>query len=327
MSDLVPVRIDGAARELLGDMPDAGSRFQNLAFQPLTPTEADGHVAAVDGGHSVVADLGSCGVVGIRAGYTMRGPGDSYEDFVLYDEVRAVARSRAQARWRDVAQAHDWGVAVDPPKFGSGQWVRAWCEAERCLAEYDMSRRALRALRPGDLLLLDGCLDPDLFHPGLLDSVLQVARRQGVHVAGITKDTSLTIGGTLPFTLEVEEAAMARRAPTKFYVDVGEALGKQGPYGTYAVRFDGRSNLYRVDVAAATGTDEHILSRVAALCNDVAYPGYPYPLARVHSKVHYAAHQSDALRKQLESLVAQSRGSLFSLRLFGRGRDVLALGD
>lgn len=323
----LPPPVDDVARELLGELDAGNAAARELEFRPLPSTDVDATCAAVDGGHSVVADVGSCGVVAVRAGYTLRAPGDRYEDHVVYERVGLVKRGGHLARWRTLVEAHAWGVPLEAPKTTSGQWVRAWCEAERSLAEFDVARRALAKLRPGDLLLLDGALDGDPMQPALAASLLQTARRMGVHVVGVTKDSGLSLGGTLLFTLETEDLALRRDAPPRFFADVGAALGRAADHGTYAVRFDGRSPVYRVDVAAAEAPEAAVLAQVATLCNDVAYLGYPYPLARVHARVHYAPHESADLRRELEAIVARRRGSLFSLRLFGKGRDVLAMGE
>jgi hypothetical protein len=145
-------------------------------------------------------------------------------------------------------------------------------------------------------------------------------------VAGVSKDTTVSLTGTLPFTLEVEETARHVQAPARFFVDVTAQLTRAAAFRTFAVRWDGHCPAYRLDIP--DGVDA---ARIAAaclrVCNDVAYPGYPYPLARVHQAVHYSEDRSGDLKRQLEARIAEQRGSGFSMRLFGRGRDVLRLGE
>lgn len=325
MSSMVQGALPRVVGALLGEAdPSPRPGLPGLRAIPLAPLEDAGRVAAVDGGQSIVTDLGSCGVIAVRAGYTLRRPGDHYADETTYEAVHAVARRSLETQWAALLRQRGWPFEAAPSAANGLQWVRAWCEAERSLAERDAARRALRHLARGDLLLLDGSLDEAA--PAALD-VAQEATRQGVSVAAVSKDTSLTLGGTLPFTLEVEDWARQNAAPPAFAVDVTAPLRGPSEIQTWGVRWDSRAPVHRVDVASAAGVDPTgIFRRIHALCRDVAYPGYPYPLARVHDRAHYGDGDGLDLKRQLEALVAQRRGSLFSLRLFGRGRDVLALG-
>lgn len=311
----------------MGRDASRASAAESLRIEPVPEVEFTGRAAAVDGGQSILVDLGSAGVVALRAGYTVREPPDQYVDLVPVNEVRLLTRRRSLDLWREFTKDHDWGSGLEPPRNPGAKWVRPWCEALRRVAEFDLARRALVKMRTGDVLLMDGSLDDEAEPAGLTPTLLRAARRMGVHVAAVSKDTSLTLDGILPFTVEIEQHAVRSKAPARFAVNVGESLGRTDPYATYAARFDARSPVYRVDVAAADASDAHVLGLVSALCNDVAYLGYPYPLARIHDLVHFASDQSGDLKHQLEALVAQHKGSLYSLRLFGKGRDVLAMGE
>lgn len=321
--------LEEAVLSLLGEMGAPSSPLvDSLTMRPLSPQAGALTAAAVDGGQSVIANIGSCGVVAVRAGYTRRSPPDAYADRTTFDAIHVVTKRRLALQWGDWIRPYTWGLDIDPPVATGAQWIRAWCEGERCVAEYDAARRALRDLHPGDLLLVDGCLEDEAANLPLQEPLRQAARRDGVHLVGVTKDTSRSLGGTLPFTLELEEMALRRALPSRFTVDVTDALGVPSGFRIFGARFDSRAPVYRVDVAAADGTSEEaVLGAVAGLCNDVAYPGYPYPLARIHHLVHYADRDAGDLRRRLEALVAERRGSGLSMRLFGRGRDVLVLGE
>lgn len=329
-SDLVDVRrpfLEDAARTLLGAVDEPAGARPGFAFRALAPSTHDGVAAAVDGGQSVVADLGACGVVAVRAGFTVRRPGDRFDDRTTFDAVHVVVRRNAHGQWSQWMRPYDAAGELEPPALAGPQWLRAWCDAERSLAEAAAARQALRELESGDLLLWDGSLAAEDAAPSVLAKVHADARSRNVSLAGIAKDTSVSLGGLLPFTLELEEAAQRAQAPARFWVDLTDAV--QAPTGlfVYGVRFDPRASVYRVDVAAAAGqSPEESLERLAALANDVAFPGYPYPLARIHQRVHFADDEAADLKRRLESIVSERRGSLFGTRFFGRGRDVLALG-
>jgi hypothetical protein len=62
---------------------------------------------------------------------------------------------------------------------------------------------------------------------------------------------------------------------------------------------------FRVDIARtdSPGDVEGVLSRLAGLANDPAFPGYPYPLARAHQAARVTGYAvADVRRAFRESL-------------------------
>lgn len=319
--------MDVTAQLLLGELEESDATTDPLRFEPLPAASEPGGAAAVDGGHSLVSDVATCGIVAVRAGFCLRDTHDAFQDRRTRNVVHLVTRRRVAEDWETWVRPYDWGTGVPAPTTSGSQWLRGFAEAERIVAEFDAARRALRLLKEGDLLLLDGSLDAEALQERLQPNLLEAARSQGVTVVAVSKDSSLSLGGVLPLSLELEEAARRARAPARFFVDVSAALNRGGPYRTFGVRWDSHAPVYRVDVArAASETAETAMERLGALANDVAFPGYPYPLARAHGLAHFPDYESADLRHRLEATVAERRGSLFSSRLFGRGRDVLTLG-
>ena len=111
-----------------------------------------------------------------------------------------------------------------------------------------------------------------------------LAAERGVVVAAVTKHSSLSRGGApLLGQLELEaEQALGPRVPWWAPVartrasersDVGAGLqvlaARLDPDARFAFRVD-----LPADVAPAPA-----LGRLSALCDDAAFPGYPYPLA------------------------------------------------
>lgn len=320
--------IESAATSFLGEASANETLLRTAEFATLLRRAAPPQVAAVDGGQSVLADVGSCGLVAIRAGYTLRDANDEFTDHVPYDTLHEVVRRRADASWQDLVAIYEDARHLSGPNLQGPHWLRSWCEAERSLAEFDAIRRALARLQPGDLLLLDGSLDFEAAGTGVLPALLSATRRRGVQLAAVTKDTSLSLSGAFPFTLEIEEEAARRRLTTAFAVDLTRPLGRGGDFRTFAVRWERHSGVYRVDLALSEdGAPLDVLGEIMNLSNDVCFPGYPYPLARIHHRVAFEAGEAGDLRRRLETIVAERRGSLFSMRLFGRGRDILARGS
>lgn len=325
----MPQGLAAATRELLEEALDA-SRTPHAELTPnqIGPAPEDIISAAVDAGSSVLLDLSSCGLVAVRAGATQRLPVDRFRDSPPLEQIRLIRRATLAKTWEEVVRDHAWGNDIEAPVLRSGQGLRGWADTERSVTEFDASMRALRDLPAGGILLLDGALDDDGWAPALRQGLLRRAESQGVHVAALSKDSSLTFSGTLPFTLELEAEARAKSWPARFFVDVTRALKQPGrSVRTFGARFDERGTVYRVDAALVRGNDPTwLFAQLARLCNDAAYPGYPYALARIHNQVHYEDGETADLRRDLEARVAERRGSLLGSRLFSKGRDVLVLG-
>lgn len=313
--------LEDAAQAILEEVPlDPNARSPRLlSFSP----SASPRCAAVDGGSTVVLNVRTAGVYAIRAGYVVRDPADHSLNRVTTRLSRTATRRGFSSAWEDIRRHYAPGLELEAPRVDGGRVVPQLAEAERDLAEYDAARRALHELRRGDLLLLDGCLDDEHKLP-LRASLLEWAAASGVAVIALSKDTSLSIHGILPMTLELEEVAVRQKASPPWFVDATAEVGRaDAPYRILAAQFDPRAPPFRVDVAGVEPA--RAVSWAASLCNDPAYPGYPYPLARVHERVHFESGEALDLRRELEGIVARRRGHRLSARLFGQGRDVLKL--
>lgn len=317
--------LEEAAAAILDEATVDAAKTASLTLHAVPAIDQGARVAAVDGGSTILLDVRSTGLYYVRAGYCLRDAGDQILDRRTARAPRTVTRRDLANAWRPRVAHYAWGVDVPAPPFESTRIVPQLAEAERILAEYDAARRALQELRRGDLLLLDGSLGDEDRYAALQASLEERADEVGVRVAGLAKDSGLSLGGVLPLPLELEELAIAREVPTPWWTDVTDPLGRSdGAHRVLVARFDARAPAFRLDVV---GEPASVVAHVASLCNDAAYPGYPYPLARVHARVHFESGEAADLRHELENIVARRRGHRLSFRLFGKGRDVLQLAD
>ena len=132
----------------------------------------------------------------------------------------------------------------------------------------------------GAVVLVDGDLVPDWRIPShWLKGLFERAADAGVTLAGITKRSSLARGGApLLGMLELEaEAALGRRS--MWWTPVARtrpeiAAGIQ----VVAARLDPDARFaFRIDLPGDVDSVP-VLSALAGLCDDAAFPGYPYPL-------------------------------------------------
>ncbi|HET9441830.1 MAG TPA: DNA double-strand break repair nuclease NurA [Acidimicrobiales bacterium] len=253
---------DGTGR---GDL-----RFEPvIAPRPLPRRPAPADAWAVDGGQALVADARCLQLLVTRAARVrFRGGSCTVED---EGRLRAAVLGPGQSDDARAALALD-GLADDCPvdvNLLRDRW------------EWDAVERSVLEAEPGAMVLVDGDLQPDRrIPPAFVAGVMATAAGRGVVLAGVTKHSSLARGGSpLVGQLEIEAAGLlgprstwwapvARTRPEVGY-DLQVMVARLDPSARFA---------FRVDLPA--GLDpEPALGALAALADDAAFPGYPYPLA------------------------------------------------
>lgn len=281
---LAPVSGEGASLDsvagrlaglLLGADPAVSdAEGSEIAFeetvvpQLLEDPAPAGEVWAVDGGQALVADARCLQVVVARAATVCFRDGRS-----LVEEVGDLS-------------AHLLGAGRSLVGLeGSGLELPAGCPVDvnliRDWAEWSAVRACLERASRGAVLLLDGDLIPDWrLPPALPGSLFDRAAQRGVVMAGVTKHSSLARGGApLVGQLEVEAAdqlgrtrwwaAVGRTREGSHWPDVQVLVASLDPDARYA---------FRIDLPAGVEPGP-ALAKIAAVSNDAAFPGYPYPLS------------------------------------------------
>ena len=242
----------------------------DLVPRPLTPAAAPPvEVWAVDGGQALVRDARCLQIYVVRAGRCR------FEGRVATLEDEGALR------------AHLVGVGqrgIELSKLDGGLHLAANTAVDvnllRERIEWDGIERTIAEASPGALVLVDGDLRPDPRLP--LDWVTELladATARGITVVGITKHTSLARGGA-PLIGQLEAEADETLGPrSRWWARIGHSPAEHGvPFTVVAARLDpDAAYSFRVDVAA--GIDPELaLSQLATVCDDAAFPGYPYPL-------------------------------------------------
>jgi len=273
--------VDAAAERLAALLTGSGTRMTDaggagtIEFEPvlglrlLRVAAPPVDVWAVDGGQITVVDARCLAVVATRAS-TVRFRGGSC---VLEDEgtVRVSVLGSGES---DAARAAlDLDGVLAPDCSVDANLVRdRW--------EWDAVARAVEACEPGGVVLADGDLQPDWRIPSTwLRELLDVAFARDVVVAAITKHSSLARGGA-PLLGQLELEAAALYGPrTTWWTPLGRVRSDVGDgIQVLAARLDADARFaFRVDVPGWADAED-VLSRIASLCDDAAFPGYPYPL-------------------------------------------------
>ncbi len=166
------------------------------------------------------------------------------------------------------------GAPVGDDCFVDVNLLREWGEwsaAAGCVAEAE----------PGGVVLVDGDLAPDWrISPDWLPGVFDVGDDRGVTMVGVTKHTSLSWGGAplLGVLERMAEQAMGPRS--MWWAPVARTAPSVGPGVQVVVaRLDPDARFaFRIDLPGYVDP-ETALPGLAALCDDAAFPGYPYPLS------------------------------------------------
>jgi hypothetical protein len=237
-----------------------------VAVRSLERGVAPADVWAVDGGQCLVADARCLQLLATRAA-RVRYVGGAC---VLEDEgdLRATVLGGVDDRITALTAlglAPDGSVDVNLLRDRD-----EWLAVEQCIDDAD----------PGALVLVDGDLQPDWRIPSsFLAGLLGRAAERGVVLAGITKHSSLARGGA-PLLGWLEREAETLLGPrAMWWAPVARTRSDVGGVQVVAARLDPDARYsFRVDLPL--GIDpEPALGALSALCDDAAFPGYPYPLS------------------------------------------------
>jgi hypothetical protein len=266
----------------------AGPGEQGLDFEPvirprpLPKGEVPADVWAVDGGQAVVADARCLQVVVTRTSRVRFRAGVCEQQDA--EPLRAYLLGGVESR----AALAQLGLPLPPHTVVDANLVRdrwEWYAVERCVDEAD----------EGALVLVDGDLWPDWRIPSdHVGALLERGRQRGVLVVGVTKHSSLSRGGA-PLLGQLEaEAEEAFGPDTRWWAPVAashpaedsshSAEAPDRPTSALAVqvvaaRLDPAARFsFRVDIPVGA-PPEPALASLAAVSDDAAFPGYPYPLA------------------------------------------------
>ncbi len=239
-----------------------------IEIRPLGRRPAPADVWAVDGGQALVADARTVAVYVTRAATVRWRQGRC----VLEEEGQLECHLLGGGEGRATLAAA--GAPVAAQAAADVNLLRDWAEWRAVAAAVD-------GADPGAVVLVDGDLQPDWRIPSSwLAGLMGTAAARHVTLAGVTKHSSLARGGApLVGWLEARaEAVMGPRAT--WWAAVAHTRPDVAPGIEVAVaRLDPDARFaFRVDLPAGAPAAE-VLGAVSALCDDAAFPGYPYPLS------------------------------------------------
>lgn len=240
----------------------------DIEIVPLAQGTAPADTWAVDGGQALVADARCFCVYATRAARVRWRDGAS----VLEDEGELRVHLFGAGGEAEALAA--LGAPIGPAASVDVNLAREWGEWEQVAA-------CIGDAAHGGLVLVDGDLQPDWrLPPAWAASRFELALERGVGLAGITKHSSLARGGA-PLLGWLERQAEAGLGPrARWWARVATARPETGPgLDVLVARLDPEARFaFRVDVPAGSDVPA-VLGQLAALADDAAFPGYPYPLS------------------------------------------------
>jgi hypothetical protein len=241
----------------------------SIRLAPLVRGTVPPDVWAVDGGQAVVADARSVQLVVTRAARVRWQDGAC-----VVEEEGALRPALLGCGEERLALATAGGLPVRPDAAVDINLLRDWAEWEAVAA-------CVSSAAAEGVVLVDGDLQPDWrIAPAWLAALLDEAGTRGVIVAGVTKHSSLARGAA-PLLGQLEREAEGVFGPrAMWWARVATTPPDRGPLRqVLAARLDPDARFaFRVDLPA--GVDPAAaLGAISALCDDAAFPGYPYPLS------------------------------------------------
>lgn len=267
-----------------------------VGLRPLTRQPAPADVWAVDGGQALVAD-GRCVQVVVTRAARVRFQGRSAvleEEGPLRPALLGLGEQAAARAALDLdGLAGDCAVDINLLR---DRWE--WDAVERAVADAD----------PGALVLVDGDLQPDWRIPSsYLARLFSAAAERGVMLAGITKHSSLARGGAPLLGALEREAADLFGERTMWWAPVARTRPDVAPgIQVVVARLDPDARFaFRVDVPADADA-ETVLASLSSLCDDAAFPGYPYPLSVADRLAGCPGWVREDVRLQLDELLERA---------------------
>ena len=263
-----------------------------------------GTVWAVDGGSCTVADGRSFQVAAYRAAMIRFAGGQTTDVERPQLDVRAVSPEEIE---RLARQALTDLCGSEPERLPD---LPRPVDALREWAEWREVGRTIREAAPGDLVLVDGSLHGGPLVPQqVVRRIHEEAVAREVSLAGVVKSSTLYWGRNAPLVTllkrrgdrELGDARWSARISTdpvfgRLYV--GDIfVAHLAPTATYA---------FRVDVARGPAPPEETLGRLAALSDDPAFVGYPYPLARAHQAARVTGYDVADIRRSFREALSRS---------------------
>ncbi|HZD43797.1 MAG TPA: DNA double-strand break repair nuclease NurA, partial [Methanomicrobiales archaeon] len=267
----------------------------------------------VDGSNAILLDAGCYAIAAFRAAESSFEGGQRAHSGQTPLCMAAIGPERECRDYEDLYAecfqiAPENTLTSEDPLLASG--------VLRDTLEYWIALRLANHLEAGDVLVLDGALSVShASHQPILMDLLKLCGWRGIHLAAVTKRSSLTWGAGLPLVPAV--AGLAERCPvdSPWYVAVPDDLlesprfreWKQG--AIYVARLHPKAEAtFKVELPryAKEEAVDRTFSALARYSDDGRITGYPFPLLEAH---RMAKIGKDSVEQLQQDLIAKMCGA------------------
>jgi len=278
----IETRISEIVAELESAPREAWIWSERIELEDLSFSDFDalkgGRVAAVDGSSGIAEPMGGLYLALIRAGYVIYSDEREKKEMSPIDVFQLGFHNSEEIyerKYEDIFGEKPVRMGETDPKY--------MVQRIRTLEEYRYAFLALEELNKGDILLVDGALRGDRHTPDIAIKMLsERAQDRGVSVAGISKNSGMSMSG-LPLIPMIEFEA-EKSGPKRWFTRISGRISG-GKEEVYAVKYNPMGeSAFRTDLISLERAGD-VFGKIAWYSNDVAYPGYPYPLADIHNEV------------------------------------------
>ncbi|MCJ7496537.1 MAG: DNA double-strand break repair nuclease NurA [candidate division Zixibacteria bacterium] len=276
--------------------------LDQLSFNIIPELSSENKVAAVDGGSATVLKTRSFLIGVYRAGYVIFQKGKRVKEKFIPLKMEILSLENKAEKYLQAYQELVGEVPNEVPELDK------ILDRLRLFAEWGLVRELLAELEEDDMILVDGSLRASIVPPyELLLKVTEEAEYKNIHLAGVTKTSTLYWGKKSPLIPMVVKSSEKFCPESKWFCrlsDLDLALKNPNWFGTiYISRLKASSDYaFRVDMNRLDNTEpEKIFSWLSNLSSDPAYLGYPYPLAAVHNRVRVLGSEVEDIKYRLQS--------------------------
>jgi hypothetical protein len=182
-------------------------------------------------------------------------------------------------------------------------------DALREWAEWAAVARTVAEASGGDLVLVDGSLHGGPLVPQVVvQRVHADAVARGVSLAGVVKASTLYWGRNAPLVTLLKRRGDREVGPSRWAarISTDPVFGRLYVGDIFVAHLSPAApHAFRVDVARGAGEPAEVLGRLAALADDPAFVGYPYPLARAHQAARVTGYDVVDVRRSFRDALSR----------------------
>lgn len=280
--------------------------LEESSFLPLESKKCERVVAVIDGGSCNIVHARSFCIGMQRCGYLIYRGRSPIEESISDPDVMSVSLGNNKEVYFHAYLSLLSELPEEVPPFDQV------IGRIRTLREWDLAEQTVDRLSPGSIVLMDGSLRASVSVPyKLIQRICKKAKEKGVHLAGITKTSTLYWGKHSPLIPILKRMGDRTHPQSSWYCclsDIKKEMADSRWFGTiYVAKLSAAADFaFRIDINREDR--EHadtILAVIASLSQDPVYMGYPYPLAAIHNRVRISESEIEDFYFRLQSLALE----------------------